>query len=101
MAAFIDQLKNVTEEQLMAEPITPLEELHLKVEESMKHRMELTLLSMQEKLCRKFEEVEGMPFKVERGVSKNCSYITCSIENGEYCSLFRWSIHSFHQAACL
>jgi len=81
--AFIDELKNVTKDQLMVEPITPLEELHLKSKESMKHRMELTLLKMQAKLCRKFEELEGKPFKVERDVSENCSYITCSIENGD------------------
>ena len=86
--AFIDELKNVTKDQLMVEPITPLEELHLKSKESMKHRMELTLLKMQAKLCRKFEELEGKPFKVERDVSENCSYITCSIENGKNCSLF-------------
>ena len=82
--ALLDILKNIKAGDLMGETVTPLDELKSKAEESMKHRMELTLMHLQAKLCKKFEEAEGKPFKVKRDVCKACSYVTCTIEDGEY-----------------
>ena len=79
----LDKLRKLKRDDLMAESITPLEELQQKAEESMRHRMELLLLHMQTVSCRKFEEVEGKQFKVERCAGENCSYITCRIEEGK------------------
>ena len=82
--AFLKTLKSLSVDDLMCKPITPFEELQAKAGESMRHRMELTLMYMQAQMCRKFDDFEKSPFKVERDVSEHCSDVTCTIENGKY-----------------
>ena len=80
--AFLKTLKSLAVDDLMCKPITPFEELQSKAGESMIHRMELTLMYMQAQMCRRFDDVEKSPFKVERDVSEHCSDVTCTIEDG-------------------
>ena len=54
----IDVLQSVTKESLVADPLTPLEELKEAPAECMKNRMELNSVYFASLVCKKLEAIE-------------------------------------------